>query len=71
MTLKSYLISSAEGKDKEQILITCVLDVMLGSNRKKYHISNVDIKFYGSLSINDAHLRGSDALKFKVTHSFR
>lgn len=41
---------------------------MLGSNRKKHHISNVDIKLNGSLSINDAHLRGSDALEHKATH---
>ena len=33
---------------------------MLGPNRKKHHISNVNIKLYGSLSIRDAHLKGKD-----------
>lgn len=43
---------------------------MLGSDGEKHHISNVDIKLYGSLSVNDAHLGGSDVLEHKVTHSF-
>lgn len=30
---------------------------MLGSSGEKYHISNVNIKLYGTLSINNAHLK--------------
>lgn len=43
---------------------------MLGSDGEKHHISNVDIKLYSSLSVNDAHLRRNDALEHKVTLSF-
>lgn len=53
----SHLVSSAEGKNEKQILITCTLNVMLVSNGKKYHISNVNVKLCGSLSINNAHLK--------------
>lgn len=30
---------------------------MLGSNSEKYHIFNVNVEFYGTLSANNPHLR--------------
>lgn len=53
----THLVSGAEGKKEKQILITCALNVMLGSHGEKYHISNVNIKLHDTLSINNAHLK--------------
>ena len=53
----SHLVSSAEGKNEKQIFIACALNVMLGSSGEKYHISNVNVKLCGTLSIDNAHLR--------------
>lgn len=50
------LVSSAEGKNEKQIFIACALNVMLGSSGEKYHISNVNVKLCGTLSIDNAHL---------------
>ena len=47
----SHLVSSAEGKNEKQIFIACALNVMLGSSGEKYHISNVNVKLCGTLSI--------------------
>lgn len=38
---------------------------MLGSNGEKYHISNVDVKFYSTLSINNTHLREKNYVYIK------
>lgn len=37
---------------------------MLGSSGEKYHISNVNIKLYDTLSINNAHLKRGEKTNY-------
>ena len=62
-----HLVSSAEGKKEKKILITCAPNVMLGSDREKYHISNVNVKLHGTLSIDNAHLKGGRGTMVKLS----
>lgn len=53
----SDLISSTEGQDHEQVLITDTFDIMLSSNWKEKYISNTNGEIWNRLFSNYSDLR--------------
>ena len=54
--MNSHLVSCTVGQNQQQILVTHALDVMLGSDREKYDVSNADVEVGSDSRENDPDL---------------